>query len=101
MMKTLKGLTVTIMLLTTLSVSCSTLANYSLTPLNKRHLRISLDGAYTEYRWLEPVCLHRVLKMCVYYKQVPHIERDFDLTKAEDRKKLNDMGFELSIRERP
>jgi hypothetical protein len=39
--------------------------------------------------------------MCVYYKQVPHIERDFDLTKAEDRKKLNDMGFELSIRERP
>lgn len=29
------------------------------------------------------------------------IEHDFDLTKIEDRKKFNDMGFDCSVRERP
>jgi len=35
------------------------------------------------------------------YDSVERIEKDFDLTKAEDRKKLNDMSFDLSVVERP
>jgi hypothetical protein len=68
------------------------LANYFLPPLNQRHLRISLDGPYTEYRWY---------KKCGAFKRCEVIEKDFDFTKAEDRKKFFEMGFNCSVRERP
>ena len=77
------------------------MAGYSLTPLNRRHLRISKEGAFTEYRWYDHVCLHRVLGLCVYYRMVERLEKDFDFTKIEDRKRFNDMGFDCSVRERP
>jgi len=75
------------------------LASYSLLPLNKRHLRISLEAPNTEYRWYSS-------RKCGAFKlficwDVEHIEKDFDFTKKEDRIKFNQMGFDCSVRERP
>lgn len=101
MSKSLKvRLGTTLFLICTL-MNCSTLANYSRQPLNKRHLRISLDAPKTEYRWHEETCLKRVLGVCIQTGVIYHVDEDFDFTKAEDRKKFLDMGFDCSVRERP
>lgn len=77
-----------------LLLSCATLAISSPLHLSQRILRVSEDGAHTEYRW------HRVYK-CGFLKlktcKEEIIEKDFDFSKPEDRKKFNDMGFECSI----
>jgi len=80
------------------SLSCSTLAGHILTPLSQRHLRISEDGPFTEYRWFsdEP-CGFLKMERCF----TEHVERDFDLSKPEDRKRFNDMGFDCSVRHEP
>lgn len=57
-----------------------------------------VEGAKTEYREQRPFkCGFLKLKTC--YEEIVH--NDFDLTKKEDVQKLNDMGFELVVRERP
>lgn len=66
-------------------------------PLKQRHLRI-VDGAKTEYRYFEFYkCGFLKLASCKTEK----IINDFDLNKPDDIKRLNEMGFELSVRERP
>ena len=74
---------------------------FSSEPLNQRHLRVSLDGPYTDYRWHEKVCRKRVLGICINSEIVEHLEHDFDFTKADDRKRFLDMGFDCSVRGRP
>lgn len=93
-----RDLCVTTLLLILTSANCSTLANYFLPPLNKRHLRVSKDGPFTEYRWFEKYGCG-IMKLGTCYRE--HIERDFDFTKAEDRARFNDMGFDCSVREMP
>jgi hypothetical protein len=100
MQNTLRKIFVMIIFLITSTLSCATFANYTLMPLKQRHLRISLDGTYTEYNWNEEVCVKRIL-ICVKYETKKHVEIDFNLDDPLDRKKLNDMGFELVVRERP
>jgi hypothetical protein len=73
------------------NLNCATYANF-IRPLSDRSLLISNDGPYTEYP-------HYV--KCGLFKKCLVVERDFDFTKAEDRKKFNDMGFECAVRERP
>lgn len=97
--KVLLGMT---LILITLTVSCSSLGSYSLPPLNLRHLRISLEGPWTEYRWYEQVrrkC--GPFKLLTCYDSVEHIEKDFDFTNAEDRKKFFAIGFECAVRKQP
>lgn len=100
-MNFLKGLCATTLFSICTSVSCSTLANYFLPPLNKRHLRVSRAGPFTEYRWTERACKTRVLGLCIKNESIEHIEHDFDFTKEADRKNFNDMGFDCSVREMP
>ena len=76
------------------------MGSYFLPLLKDRHLRISNDGPYTEYRWSETVCAKKFLGLCVKHEDLEHIEHDFDLTKKEDRVKFNTMGFDCSVRER-
>lgn len=70
-------------------------------PLLQRHLRLSLDGPWTEYRWFEEVCKTKILGLCIKHDYVEHIEKDFNFTLFEDRKKFNDMDFDCSVRHRP
>ena len=96
-MITKSRLVASVMMMSTLGLllSCATLAISSPLHLTQRILRVSEDGAYTEYRWYrEYRCGFLGLKKC----QEEHIEKDFDFMKPEDRKKFNDMGFECSIR---
>lgn len=69
-------------------------------PLKSRHLRIvrSPTGPKTEYRYYEKYKCG-IFKLSDCWEE--RIMNDFDLTKDEDIRKLNDMGFELSVRERP
>jgi len=101
MQKWQKVLCATMLILIALTASCATLANYFLPPLNQRHLRVSLDGAFTEYRWYERVCAKKLLGICVKHEDLEHLEKDFDFDKVDDRKKFNDMGFDCSVRKRP
>lgn len=74
-------------------------ANYSLQPLSKRHLRLSLDSPKTEYRWYSSrKCGMMNLFTCW---DVEHIETDFDFTNPIDRLNFNKIGFDCSVRERP
>ena len=82
-------------------VSCTTLGNYFLPPLKERELRIDSDSARTVYRWYEKYCAKRILGMCISSSYKEHIEHDFDFTKGEDRRKMNDMGFICKVREKP
>lgn len=70
-----------------------------LPPLNQRHLRLSLDGAYTEYRYYKGRPCGLFNKFTCYDQEV--IIKDFDFNKQEDRQKFNDMGFDCSVRKRP
>lgn len=88
-LKEIKGAMLTLIVL---SASCATWSASILPPLNKRHLRISLNGPYTEYRWY---------KKCGLFKTCEVIEKDFDFSIPEDRKKFLSMGFDCSVRERP
>jgi hypothetical protein len=72
-----------------------------LLPLPQRHLRLSLDGPFTEYRWFETICVKRFLGLCINHNNIEHIEKDFDFTNPEDRAKFNSMNFDCSVRERP
>ena len=100
-MNFLKGLCAMMLFSICMSVSCSTLAGYFLPALKERHLRVSKDGPFTEYRWFETVCRKKALGICFKTDRVEHIERDFDFTKADDRAKFNDMGFDCSVRNMP
>lgn len=96
--RALKGM---MLFLICMSANCSTLANYFLPPLNKRHLRISKEGPFTEYRWHEEICKKKLLGICVKHETVDHLEVDFNFEKEDDRAKFNDMGFDCSVREMP
>ena len=88
----------TIILLALSSLSCATFGSYFLLPLNQRQLRISLDGPWTEFRWYkERKC--GPLKAFTCWDEM--IEKDFDFTVEEHRKKFNDMQFRCSVRQRP
>jgi len=67
-------------------------------PLNQRHLRLSLKGPFTEYTWNKPYKCG-LFKKFTCYESVTLI--DFDFSKAEDRLKFNQMGFDCSVRRRP
>ena len=98
MLKWQKAMLVMMLCLICMIVSCSTLANYFLPQLSQRHLRVDLSGPFTSYRWYEPYkCGFLKLKTCY----TEHVEHDFDFTKADDRKKFNDMGFDCAVREQP
>lgn len=77
------------------------MGSYFLPSLNQRQLRVSLEGPWTEYRWYEEKCKTRILGVCVAHTYTEHIERDFDFTKAEDRKKFLEMGFFCGVRKIP
>jgi hypothetical protein len=102
MKKWQKALLGTMLSSTILIMSCSTLGSYSLPPLNKRTLRVSLEGPWTEYRWYDQV-LRKCgpFKLLNCYDSVEHIEKDFDFTNPEDRKKFFAVGFECAVRKQP
>lgn len=67
-------------------------------PLPQRHLRLSLNGPYTEYTWKKPIkCGPFGAFKCYELETLI----DFDFNKPEDRLKFNQMGFDCSVRKRP
>lgn len=77
------------------------MANYFLPPLKERILRIDLNSPTTVYRWFEEYCSKSIVGICVRHSYREHLEHDFDFTKVEDRRKMNDMGFVCQAREKP
>jgi len=97
-MKYQKGIYVMTLSLILFVSSCATFANYIVPNLKDRYLRVSLDRPSTEYRYYTPYKCG-LWGMLTCWKE--EISYDFDFTKAEDRKKFQDMGFECHVVSRP
>lgn len=90
-----------VMILSLIILNCASLGlgAYSLLPLNQRSLRLSEAGPWTEYRWY-PARPCPWFKLFKCYDQ-EKIEIDFDFRKPEDRKRFNELGFEMKVRAKP